>query len=191
MPEFPAIHHLALSVTDLEVSEPWYSKLIGSEPAMTLSDGPFHRRVFALPSGQLLGLTRHDSVYTGDAFAPDRPGMDHVGFGVADRAEIERAYNMVSDLGMVAERYLRDGVGGLADIKVEVGNPVRMAQAARLSSGGIVATCFSLLDYGGLRSVLLRTKEDDIPPALAAPGYRVPALRSVPYRAVRVQKPVL
>jgi len=53
----------------------------------------------------------------------------------SDRAEIERAYNMVSDLGMVAERYLRDGVGGLAAIKVEVGNPVRMAQAARLSSG--------------------------------------------------------
>ena len=53
----------------------------------------------------------------------------------SDRAEIERAYNMVSDLGLVAERYLREGVGGLADIRVEVGNPVRMVQAARLSSG--------------------------------------------------------
>jgi DNA ligase-1 len=53
----------------------------------------------------------------------------------SDRAEIERAYNMVSDLGLVAERYLDSRLDGLADIKVEVGNPVRMAQAARLSSG--------------------------------------------------------
>ncbi|ANY05652.1 VOC family protein [Pseudonocardia sp. HH130630-07] len=89
MPTFPAIHHVALSVTDLQVSEPWYVRLIGAEPAMTLSDGPFERRVFALPSGQLLGLTRHDDADGADAFSPSRPGMDHLGFGVTDRAGLE------------------------------------------------------------------------------------------------------
>ncbi len=53
----------------------------------------------------------------------------------SERAEIERTYNMVSDLGLVAGRYLAGRLDGLADIRVEVGNPVRMAQAARLSSG--------------------------------------------------------
>ncbi|MDP6349371.1 MAG: MtnX-like HAD-IB family phosphatase, partial [Chloroflexota bacterium] len=48
----------------------------------------------------------------------------------SERAEIERAYNMVSDLGLVAGRYLAGRLDGLAGIQVEVGNPVRMAQAA-------------------------------------------------------------
>lgn len=100
MPTFPAIHHLALSVTDLDVSEPWYTKLIGAGPAMTLADGPFHRRVFALPSGQLLGLTRHDDVDAAATFAPNRPGMDHVGFGVADRGEIEQWRDHLDAVGI-------------------------------------------------------------------------------------------
>lgn len=100
MPTFPAIHHLALSVTDLEVSEPWYTKLIGAEPAMTLSDGPFQRRVFALPSGQLMGLTQHDGVDPSARFQPSAPGMDHVGFGVADRAEIEQWRDHLDGVGI-------------------------------------------------------------------------------------------
>ncbi|MEQ3548896.1 VOC family protein [Pseudonocardia nematodicida] len=100
MPTFPAIHHLALSVTDLDVSEPWYTRLIGDEPAMTMTDGPFRRRVFALPSGQLLGLTRHDAVDAGAAFDASAPGMDHVGFGVSDRAELEQWRDHLDGIGV-------------------------------------------------------------------------------------------
>ena len=87
MPEFPSIHHVALSVRDLAVSQPWYEALVGAEPAMALSDGPFERRVFALPGGQLLGITQHDA---GDdaGFDPRRAGLDHLGFTCADRAEV-------------------------------------------------------------------------------------------------------
>lgn len=113
MPTFPAIHHLALSVTDLQVSEPWYTRLIGAEPAMTLSDGPFHRRVFALPSGQLLGLTRHDDVDAAETFAPNRPGMDHVGFDVADRAELEQWREHLDGIG-VAHSGIVEAEYGLA-----------------------------------------------------------------------------
>lgn len=52
-----------------------------------------------------------------------------------DRGAVERAYNRTSDLGLVTEQYLFAGLPGLEAIQVEVGNPVRMAQAARLSSG--------------------------------------------------------
>ncbi|MET0191308.1 MAG: VOC family protein [Pseudonocardia sediminis] len=100
MPTFPAIHHLALSVTDLTVSEPWYVKLVGAEPAMTLSDGPFQRRVFALPSGQLMGLTQHDGVEKSAKFVPSAPGMDHVGFGVSGREEIEQWRDHLDSVGI-------------------------------------------------------------------------------------------
>ncbi len=53
----------------------------------------------------------------------------------SERSAIERAYNYVSDLGLVAERYIEGGADAISKIHVEVGNPVRMAQAERLSSG--------------------------------------------------------
>ena len=65
--------------------------------------------------------------------------MDGMSFARAgdksERSAIERAYNYVSDLGLVAERYIEGGVESIGKIRVEVGNPVRMAQAERLSSG--------------------------------------------------------
>ncbi|OLM20302.1 MULTISPECIES: VOC family protein [unclassified Pseudonocardia] len=122
MPEFPAIHHLALSVTDLQVSEPWYVKLIGAEPAMTLSDGPFHRRVFALPSGQLLGLTRHDDVDGGDSFSPSRPGMDHVGFGVGDRSELQRWCDHLDAVGIAHDGITEADYGLALSFKDPDGN---------------------------------------------------------------------
>ena len=34
MPEFPAITHVALTVTSLERSVPWYKALFGSDPIL-------------------------------------------------------------------------------------------------------------------------------------------------------------
>ena len=51
----------------------------------------------------------------------------------ADRKEIERTYNLCSDLGLVASTYLREGVEGLRSIHVQVGKPVRPALAERVA----------------------------------------------------------
>ena len=53
----------------------------------------------------------------------------------SDRKAIERAYNLTCDLGLTAREYLRGGADAMARARVQVGNPVRMAQAARMSSG--------------------------------------------------------
>lgn len=50
----------------------------------------------------------------------------------AARKPIERAYNICSDLGLVARTYWEEGEGGLATIKVAAGRPVRPAAAERL-----------------------------------------------------------
>jgi DNA ligase-1 len=50
------------------------------------------------------------------------------------RAAIERAYNLSSDLGLVARTLYASGVEGLESIQVRVGNPVRMALAERADS---------------------------------------------------------
>ena len=50
----------------------------------------------------------------------------------AARKPIERAYNICSDLGLVARTYWEEGEAGLAAIKVAAGRPVRPAAAERL-----------------------------------------------------------
>src|SRR5438105_1679655 len=50
------------------------------------------------------------------------------------RAPIERAYNLSSDLGLVARTLYEPGTEGREQIKVRVGNPVRMALAERADS---------------------------------------------------------
>jgi DNA ligase-1 len=52
----------------------------------------------------------------------------------ADRKVLERAYNICSDLGLVARAYLEGGVEALDHIRVQAGRPVRPALCERLST---------------------------------------------------------
>jgi DNA ligase-1 len=56
------------------------------------------------------------------------------------RPEIERAYNVCSDLGQVARIFKTGGVEALAEVRVEVGKPVRMALAERAKSAEDIVT---------------------------------------------------
>lgn len=64
--------------------------------------------------------------------------MDGLSFARAgtkgDRQALERAYNLCSDLGLVARTYLACGVASLAEIRVQVGKPVRPALCERVGS---------------------------------------------------------
>ena len=53
MPEFPPITHVALTVTSLERSVPWYKDLFGSDPILDEDTGPF-RASLGLPAAQSL-----------------------------------------------------------------------------------------------------------------------------------------
>ena len=50
------------------------------------------------------------------------------------RPELERAYNLCSDLGLVAKTLLEKGIGGVNKFHVRVGYPIRMALCERLPS---------------------------------------------------------
>ena len=51
-----------------------------------------------------------------------------------NRAAVEHAYNLCSDLGEVAERLAQEGMEGIKRIRLETGRPVRPMLAERLSS---------------------------------------------------------
>ncbi|MET7565663.1 VOC family protein [Streptomyces sp. NPDC005479] len=99
---FPGLTHIALTVTDLPTSVDWYRQLLGSEPVLNEDTGSFHHAVFALDGGTLLGLHAHPSgaAASGDRFDERRVGLDHVAFGCADRAELEKWQQHLDTLGI-------------------------------------------------------------------------------------------
>ena len=102
MPAFPAITHVAVTVTDLDRSTRWYTSLFGSEPVLDEDEttGGFHHTVFALDGGQLFGLHTHPGDGTGGPADEQRTGLDHVSFGCADRGELEAWTRRLDELGV-------------------------------------------------------------------------------------------
>jgi glyoxylase I family protein len=95
----PAITHVALTVSDLAVSEPWYTKVLGADPVLDEDTGPFRHIVYSV-GGTLLGLHGFPDLKSSDAFDERRPGLDHVAFGCASRAELEQWVARLDELGI-------------------------------------------------------------------------------------------
>ena len=101
METFPPITHVALTVRDLAVSIPWYEALLGAEPVLDEDTDPnMHHTVYLLGNGMLLGLHQHDTPAPAERFSEFRVGLDHVAFGCADRAELEKWASRLEELGI-------------------------------------------------------------------------------------------
>jgi glyoxylase I family protein len=100
MAEFPGIAHVAVTVSDLGRSAPWYQRLFDSKPVLDEDTGPFHHVVWMLGGPTLFGIHQHSRPESGDAFSELRPGLDHVGFGVASRSELEEWEKRLDAMGI-------------------------------------------------------------------------------------------
>jgi DNA ligase-1 len=81
-----------------------------------------------------------------------------------NRPEIERAFNVTCDLGLVGETLARDGMEGIRRIKVERGNPIKVILAERLPSLAEVmermgGRCAMEYKYDGMRAQIHITKD--------------------------------
>ena len=99
VPAFPAITHVALTVSDLERSREWYGRLLGTSPVLDENTGPFHHVVW-LVGGTLVGIHQHQRVDSAEAFVEFRPGLDHLAFGCASRGELEAWAAQLDELGI-------------------------------------------------------------------------------------------
>jgi glyoxylase I family protein len=85
----PNLHHVALTVTDVDSSVAWYEKVFG---LAYRGDYPHEGGVgkLVVDDDQTLALVlhRHDG-NEGERFLETRTGLDHLGFAVADRNELE------------------------------------------------------------------------------------------------------
>lgn len=99
MPKFPALAHVAVTVTDLGRSRGWYQELFGAEPVLDEDTGPFHHVVWLL-GGTLVGIHQHREPSSSEPFDERRPGLDHVAFGCTNRAELEDWEKHLNGLGV-------------------------------------------------------------------------------------------
>jgi catechol-2,3-dioxygenase len=99
MPEFPALAHVAVTVSDLDRSRDWYNKLIGAAPVLDEDTGPFHHVVWLL-GGTLLGIHGHQNPAGSEPMNETKPGLDHVAFGCANRAELETWQSHLESIGV-------------------------------------------------------------------------------------------
>jgi catechol 2,3-dioxygenase-like lactoylglutathione lyase family enzyme len=100
MAQFPGLAHVAVTVNDLSISRPWYEKLFDAKAVLDEDTGIFHHVVWMLDGGTLFGIHTHPKMDSGDAFSELRPGLDHVGFGVANRAALEEWEKKLDGLGI-------------------------------------------------------------------------------------------
>ncbi|MBC7639956.1 MAG: VOC family protein [Rhodoferax sp.] len=102
MSDFPGLAHAAITVSDLERSTRWYAALLGSGPVLDEDEttGGFHHTVFAIGGGQLLGLHTHPGRVVDNQFDEHQPGLDHLSFACADRADLVRWRDRLDELGI-------------------------------------------------------------------------------------------
>lgn len=88
-PVAPRLHHIAITVTDLDASVDWYERAFGIKHRL---DAPHEGGVGKLLADDAMDLVivlhRHDG-NDGTHFAETVTGLDHVGFAVPTRADLE------------------------------------------------------------------------------------------------------
>ena len=92
------VHHIRLIVTDPVRSRDFYTSLLNFTLAAELPPG------FVLTNGNiLLGMTSpwdESQAIPNDRFSPNRVGLDHLSFGVANRAELLKAAALFEERGV-------------------------------------------------------------------------------------------
>ena len=101
MPSFPALTHVAITVTDLDASTRWYTALFDAAPVLDEDEesGDFHHAVFALDGGTLFGLHTHTGSAASGRFDEHKTGLDHIAFAVS-RAELDDWLVRLDELGV-------------------------------------------------------------------------------------------
>jgi glyoxylase I family protein len=85
------LHHVALTVTDIEASTAWYIDLFGFVELVRgeHTSGGGRAVVLGPPDWSMFVVMNQHPTNTGESFDPVRTGLDHVGFTVEDRATLD------------------------------------------------------------------------------------------------------
>ena len=108
------LHHAALTVTDVEKSAAWYADLFGyAELIREDHAGDSGGRAIVIGPedwSMFLVLNQHPT-NAGESFDPTRTGLDHVGFTVPERAELDEWVTRFEEKGVTYSPITEHGWG--------------------------------------------------------------------------------
>ena len=104
-PAITGIHHISITVTDIEASLAWYERVLGADrvpmkfPHYGCEDTGYAEMIIEPRSGVAIGL--HANVGNdGVRFDEARTGLDHVGFDVGTRDVLHAWTEWLDELGI-------------------------------------------------------------------------------------------
>jgi glyoxylase I family protein len=112
-PAISGIHHFSVTVTDIEASAAWYQRVFQAQrvpmtfPHYECEETGYGVLLLEPRSGLAIGLHTNTG-NAGEPFDEARTGLDHVGFNVSSREEIDAWVAWLDDLG-VANSGVRTG----------------------------------------------------------------------------------
>ena len=83
------LHHLALTVTDVDASVRWYQDVFGVRFVMDAPHPGGVGKVLADDAHELMIVVHHHDTNDGGLFGETATGLDHAGFFVPTRADLE------------------------------------------------------------------------------------------------------
>ena len=99
MPNLTGPIHIDLTVTDVERSAKWWEEVMGFIRAYESRHETFRTCSLGHPSGFAVTVLSHDATGS-DRFDETRVGLDHLAFGVTDRAELDAWVAHFDSLGV-------------------------------------------------------------------------------------------
>jgi glyoxylase I family protein len=102
MPTLTGVHHVALTVTDVDRSVPWYERVLGFSTIGRDDEGESGlRKVFLRGPGFGLTLTLVQHPDSGrSAFDERRPGLDHLTFSVPSAGSLREWTERLTEHGV-------------------------------------------------------------------------------------------
>ncbi len=107
------VAHFALTVRNLRQSEAWYRDLFELERLAEEHTAHYDAVVLIhRPSRTVFSLRQHHGATTA-RFDETRTGLDHVSFGVADRADLDEWESRLKDMGIAHSSVAETGFGSV------------------------------------------------------------------------------
>lgn len=93
------VHHVTLTVNDVERSAIWYTSLFG-EASVIRRESPGWKRIrLTWPSGLVIGVTQHDGALPAQKFSHLTVGLDHIGIACESEDEVHSWVRKLDELG--------------------------------------------------------------------------------------------
>jgi glyoxylase I family protein len=111
--DIAGLHHLSLTVADLQRSVDFYTRVVGLRPiGESNHDGGTTVVLTQRRSGFVLLLQEHKA-HEGTGFSEFRPGLDHLSFRVSGRKSLQRWAEHLDQQGVERREILDDDWGSV------------------------------------------------------------------------------